>query len=563
MPAANSGSTFTPVGRPADRATGSLIEGFKWGGALGTSATVSYSFPTQNTVDYWSTNSRTGYGATSAGGEPWAAGFRGLNTPEQAAVTGSLQSWSSVANIGFTLVTPETTAQVGDIRLAWTNASGMDSSTYAYTYVTKSGDPIHGDVWLNSTRGSPLEGVGWLPGQLGHNTLLHELGHAIGLDHPFSPSNPLAPKSGLTKEQVTLKYSVMAYADAPGHWDDGTNSIYPTTPMLLDIKALQFLYGANMSYHAGNDTYTFDGTGNYYQTIWDAGGVDTIAYNSASGGLIDLRAGNFSRLGNPVHLGNGTDQRDTVAIAYNVTIENATGGSGNDTLIGNAADNVLDGAAGADTMAGGAGNDTYFVDNAADIVQEALSQGTDSVTSMVSYVLPENVENLNLAGTAATNGTGNAGGNVITGNGAANVLRGAAGNDTLTGGEGDDILYGGAGNDQLSGGAGADVFVMDTPLSATLNRDLILDFLRGEDRIWLDDDIFTRFVASSGVTPLASANFRIGAPQDLNDFIVYAPATGNLSYDADGSGRGRSVLIAVLGTIDHPTLTEADFAVIA
>jgi serralysin len=150
MPTPTSGSRFTSVGSASDRTVNAFIEGFKWGGAVGVAANVAYSFPTQNTTAYWSTNAQTGYGAPTAGGEPWAPGFHGLNAQVQAAATDALQAWANVANITFTLVAPETTTQVGDIRVAWTNARGMDSSTYAYTYVTKSGDPIHGDVWLNS-----------------------------------------------------------------------------------------------------------------------------------------------------------------------------------------------------------------------------------------------------------------------------------------------------------------------------------------------------------------------------------------------------------------------------
>src|SRR6185295_14834562 len=124
-------------------------------------ASVDYSFPSQNTVAYWSTDPVTGYGAPGAGGEPWARGFRALNAQEQAAVSDSLQAYSNVANLGFALVNPETTSRVGDIRVAWTDASGMDRNTYAYTYVGASGDSYHGDVWLNSMSGSPLQGVGW------------------------------------------------------------------------------------------------------------------------------------------------------------------------------------------------------------------------------------------------------------------------------------------------------------------------------------------------------------------------------------------------------------------
>ena len=122
------------------------------------------------------------------------------------------------------------------------------------------------------------------------------------------------------------------------------------------------------------------------------------------------------------------------------------GNSGRNILTGDAGNDILNGGAGADTMIGGTGNDTYIVDNAGDIVTEALGAGTDSVQSTVDYSLANNVENLTLLG-AATIGTGNTLDNMITGNALNNVLDGGAGNDTIDGAGGSDILHGGIGND--------------------------------------------------------------------------------------------------------------------
>lgn len=139
---------------------------------------------------------------------------------------------------------------------------------------------------------------------------------------------------------------------------------------------------------------------------------------------------------------------DNVGIAYGATIENAVGGSGNDSILGNAANNVLtgnaghdltaaglgndtlDGGVGNDEMLGGAGDDLFIVGETGDIVTELAGEGTDTVRSSINYTLGDNLENLDLTGTAVR-GTGNALDNRISGNGGTNWLTGGAGNDVF------------------------------------------------------------------------------------------------------------------------------------
>ncbi|MCB8819118.1 hypothetical protein [Microvirga rosea] len=116
-------------------------------------------------------------------------------------------------------------------------------------------------------------------------------------------------------------------------------------------------------------------------------------------------------------------------------------GSGNDAanvITGNDGNNILDGGAEADHLVGGLGNDTYLVDNADDMVVEAVNEGIDSVVSSVSYSLRANVENLTLSQNNNIDGTGNSLANTLTGNAGHNVLDGGAGADLLIGGQGND-----------------------------------------------------------------------------------------------------------------------------
>jgi len=167
---------------------------------------------------------------------------------------------------------------------------------------------------------------------------------------------------------------------------------------------------------------------------------------------------------------NASEGTDTVQSSINYTLGNnlenltltgtATTGTGNtlnNVLVGNSANNMLNGGTGNDTMSGGAGNDSYTVDSASDVIVELANEGTDSVSSSVTYTLSAEVENLTLTGTTAINATGNASDNVLTGNSASNTLTGGAGNDTLNGGTGSDTMIGGTDNDTYTVDVATDV----------------------------------------------------------------------------------------------------------
>ena len=125
-----------------------------------------------------------------------------------------------------------------------------------------------------------------------------------------------------------------------------------------------------------------------------------------------------------------------------------SGLDGNDTLVAGAGADTLDGGIGADSMDGGDGNDLYLVDNAGDKIVELNGGGYDIVNSSASHTLAANVEQLNLTGILAINGTGNDGANLIIGNAGINLLNGLGGDDTLNGGAGADVMNGGVGDDR-------------------------------------------------------------------------------------------------------------------
>jgi len=247
-----------------------------------------------------------------------------------------------------------------------------------------------GDVWINSGLDEFQSGLA--PGEQLWGTLLHEIGHALGLKHPFEEPSLADAGHG---NQDNDRYTLMSYTSRPDSLviePTGDESEYewrPETPMLFDVGALQSLYGTNAL--AADDTHVLPADRPFFMTLWDSGGDDTLdASGFASDSAIDLREGHFSSIGRfgfsddgvwleeipPWYVGTQpTYGGDNLAIAYGAVIENATGGAGNDTLIGNDAANSLSGGDGDDELSGGAGADRFVFDS--------LS-GVDSVLDFAS-----------------------------------------------------------------------------------------------------------------------------------------------------------------------------------
>lgn len=158
-----------------------------------------------------------------------------------------------------------------------------------------------------------------------------------------------------------------------------------------------------------------------------------------------------------------------------------------------------------------------------------------------------------LAGNDRISGRG--GNDTLFGRDGDDRLWGSIGKDTLSGGNGNDKVYGGAGKDTLTGGGGKDQFIFDTK-PGTTNIDTVTDFSVTDDRLLLDHDIFVRLPVGA----LKASAFVIGTKAaDAGDRIVYNAKTGDLFYDADGSGTGAAAQIAELDA--HLKLTAGDFLI--
>lgn len=396
-----------------------LATGVKWGnsalGMLNTQETyLTYSFfstANSSTINYTNTQQVTKINGSVVTYTAGVESLSAFNADQKYAVKGIFAKISNFTNLSFSEMA-ETSSSAGDIRLMNSNNASVVSTAEAYyPSVNANG----GDVWVgpNPTFSAPIMGT------YAYFAYVHELGHALGLNHPHESSI----STGLEQDQA--KYSVMSYRS---YFNESITGGYaleygPSNLMLNDIAALQVLYGADFNYKDTNgdgninDTYKWADKQQIFETIYDAGGIDTIdASNQSQAVVIDLNPGKFSTIGYKIYNGQ-TYSRDYLAMAYEVKdangnvvnyIENATGTALNDTLIGNAANNTLAGGMGSDTLYGGDGNDKLYSVNAVYINK--------------------------------TNATFD-----------------EHGNNTLYGGNGDDYLYGSEGANNLYGDAGKDV----------------------------------------------------------------------------------------------------------
>lgn len=223
----------------------------------------------------------------------------------------------------------------------------------------------------------------------------------------------------------------------------------------------------------------------------------------------------------------------------------ALGNAQHNTLVGNEGANLLNGRTGDDVMMGRQGDDRYYVDSQGDRPVELAGEGFDVVHAQASYVLL-GVQDIEYLGAAIGSDT-----TPIS-------LIGNAIDNTVVGNAGDNLIGGGGGNDTLHGLKGRDTFYfLGTPGPDTADR--IADFVALDDTIRLAQVSFK----SLQLGQLGTSAFKdlglAGARVDADDRIFYDRRTGEISFDADGSGAMTAVQIATLD--NRAILSAADFLV--
>jgi Ca2+-binding RTX toxin-like protein len=406
---------------------------------------------------------------------------------------------------------------------AFTGPNGNSSNQVRGTLTNAAGDVVRGDFGLAINYGSPGLGSG-----AGYDvTALANSGFVVtNSNYDF--------QLGLDTDDTSY-YLMMRFFDSGGQQTGPARTVFASDDLVNSSRVAQLatgeivvvwdqdddapgvigdsVYGRIFSsigqplsarFEISVDRFNFDDQ-NEPEIVALAGGGFIVTYTSDS---IDADGeGVAGRI-----YGRGTVGNDVLAV--DVT-GHMMGLGGNDVLTGNSRANVLDCGAGNDTASGGIGDDRII--------------GRDGDDRLFG-------------------GTGN------------DVVFGSNGNDRMLGQDGDDLLFGENGNDAMTGSLGRDRFVFNTAPNAVTNVDWITDFTTGQDRLLLDNAVFTA-LGAAGV--LGAGLFKIvgtGGVVDDTDRMIYNQLTGTLSYDADGSGIGAGVTVATLS--GAPELTLSDILII-
>lgn len=404
----------------------------------------------------------------------------------------ALQTWAEVSNLTFSVATSAATAT---FKLVTTTSSDF-LGYFNPPGTTNAGVGVfatNGDGW-NTTGGLEQGGYGWI-------TLVHEFGHGLGLAHPHDNGGTSTVMPGVTGPFDSYGvfdlnqgvYTTMSYNDGwplhPSGLGSSASYGWQGGPGAFDIALIQIKYGAS-SANTGNNVYvlpTANAAGTFWDVIWDTGGTDSIVHNGTVAARIDLTAAtlDYSPTGGGV-ISYVTGIFGGFTIAAGVVIENASGGTGADVLIGNSAANILDGGAGNDTLEGRGGNDTFRFEigdgqdivtdlAAGDIVKiygftsaQSVVQNGANVIVTLSGTQVITFQNTTVAAVQAALQFPDAppsgpteGDDVLTGTEGVDTINGLGGNDTIDALGDHDFIDGGAGADTMTGGSGDDRYDVD------------------------------------------------------------------------------------------------------
>lgn len=397
-----------------------------------------------------------------------------------------------------------------------------------------------------------------LTGNAGNSTLIAGNGN----DTLIAGSGVTTMIGGIGNDTFVVKHSAdVVQAQAGGNQAIQTYASYTASSNVANLTAVGRLSVtltgnsmANVLTANDSDDVLIAGTG--AATMVGGSGNDTFVVNKAADVVVEQQGHGIDTVMSSIGYTLGDNLENLILTG---TAIQGTGNALDNVITGNDADNLLAGGGGRDTLVGGKGDDTYLVDTAGESVVETLSGGIDTVLASISYVLPDQVENLTLTGTADLNGTGNALDNVLRGNSGNNILDGGLGNDSYfyNFGDGLDTLVDAGGNDTLRFGAGLTLDNVALRLTSadgvTTAHVRILDAEgcelpdHGFDFVMSADD------SGNPVSPIDAFQFADGASMSWTDLQIKTVVTNGVhSVTSITTGRNDDIIYA--GNNQHNTI---------